>query len=53
MPTEYRFDDLDLREEPCRGEGQTDPVNTQDSLGAGCTRSLYCTDGCCSIYCGG
>lgn len=49
MPTEYRFDDLDLREEPSRGDGeQTDTATAQTDA---CTGSVYCTKNCCSLTC--
>ncbi len=47
MPTEYRFDDLDLREEPCRGDA-ADASNTMATND--CTASNDCTPHCCGNY---
>jgi len=47
MPTEFRFDDLDLREEPSRGDAATAAVNTYATIN--CT-SKDCTPTCCSNY---
>ncbi len=51
MPTEFRFDDLDLREEPESGK------STETDLSAACTNTELCTNGCgcnsrntCSTY---
>ena len=46
MPAEYRFDDLDLREEPARS------ARLQPSFGFslqthGCTNSNACSHTCC------
>ncbi len=49
MTTEFRFDDLDLREEPARGDSeQADPASAQTNA---CTGSNYCTKGCCTLTC--
>ncbi len=46
MPTEFRFDDLDLREEPADpGRGDGDCLS--DNSRVGCTQSLDCTQKCC------
>ncbi len=49
MPTEYRFDDLDLREEPATGSaGQVgaDCSGRDTCWGASYSRN-NCTDACC------
>ncbi len=47
MPTEYRFDELDLREEPARGDAALGSANTTAS--AGCASDVtFCTHACCS-----
>jgi hypothetical protein len=43
MPTEYRFDELDLREEPARGDSALD--------GPTLMPSGNCTAGCASYSC--
>ncbi len=49
MPTEYKFDDLDLREQPARGDAiadiQTYGGNTCQTLRCGNTEN--CTFPCC------
>ena len=50
MPTEFRFDDLDLREEPARGDSHdvlacTGYTNT-------CTATARCTKLCCTCHTG-
>jgi hypothetical protein len=52
MPTEFRFDDLDLREEPPTGKSEA----ADYSMGSSCaaTTSKPCTTntvGCCSVMC--
>ncbi len=52
MPTEFRFDDLDLREQPARG----DSTAMTDYSGSGPTcQSLYCGKPtevtCCTDQC--
>jgi hypothetical protein len=39
MPTEYRFDELDLREEAPK-------VNKQEA-----DATIWCTDGCPTVFC--
>lgn len=50
MPTDYRFDDLDLREEPARGEKI--PIGLSGSL---CETNrcptIACTECCCTNSC--
>ena len=45
MPTEYRFEDLDLREEPAHAAGGVDPVTFRTcdtcTYDCGATRVLY------------
>ena len=46
MPIEFRFDDLDLREEPpATGRGESDCLS--DASRVGCTQSENCTLKCC------
>ncbi len=40
MPTEFRFDDLDLREEPVSGK------SSEADYSVACTGSAKCTDTC-------
>jgi hypothetical protein len=47
MPTEFRFDDLDLREESARGDAALGSAYTDASLG--CASDVtFCTQTCCS-----
>ncbi|MBV8749849.1 MAG: hypothetical protein JO103_09055 [Candidatus Eremiobacteraeota bacterium] len=51
MLTEARFDDLDLREEPSRGDTDANPVHLTTTHPAGtvvCTTTQLCTHGCCT-----
>ncbi len=43
MPTEHRFEDLDLREEPSRGDNADGYITTQQSL-----QNCEITLGCCA-----
>ena len=49
MPTEFRFDDLDLREEPlragCAHDAAPTPITAQSLH---CTKTVNCTHGCCT-----
>ncbi len=45
MPTEFRFDDLDLREEPARGESEEGDRLSNNSNRCGTTPQ--CTGLCC------
>jgi hypothetical protein len=47
MPTEYRFDDLDLREESARTKGESDPSYTLQSQPEYCPWTKNCTINCC------
>lgn len=49
MPTEHRFDDLDLREEPSRGHSSVyAPASDRNTCwSAGCNHTNTCTDACC------
>ncbi len=54
MPTEMRFDDLDLREEPARERGDAALAtqvshNCYNTRMTGCTE--VCTDPCCTATC--
>jgi hypothetical protein len=53
MPTEFRFDDLDLREEPMRfARAESDIVTsncTQESQR--CLTTTNCTASCCTNTC--
>ncbi|MBV8749847.1 MAG: hypothetical protein JO103_09045 [Candidatus Eremiobacteraeota bacterium] len=56
MPTEFRFDDLDLREEPARAEtgGDELPTTTVTTIFTHvCTASKLCTRICCTTPVGG
>jgi hypothetical protein len=46
MPTEYRFDDLDLYEEPARGESSELVPYTDQPI-----TNIHCTMECCSYTC--
>jgi hypothetical protein len=45
MPTEHRFDDLDLHEEPARSEPGMVPYTNEDNSRANC--SLECCSNTC------
>ena len=47
MPTEFRFDELDLREEPARDSGRT-PLFGSSGATATCTATKNCTHICCT-----
>ncbi len=47
MPTEFRFDDLDLREEPARGESHVDDTGRRDRPDRHLTATQRCTRICC------
>jgi hypothetical protein len=55
MPTEFRFDDLDLREEPIQRPARstdfpTDTCTMSDTCGTDrCTNSKTCTYSCCTV----
>lgn len=52
MPTDYRFDELDLRIEAKRGDAVDGYTMTQQTLGgATCEQTSMCTGTCCSEYC--
>ena len=52
MPTEYRFDDLDLREQPARGSALNDSVTlNQNTCQSVRCQSEICTNVCCSDNC--
>ena len=57
MPTEYRFDDLELREEPAPAYSASERIDTLpqytcDTCGTEhCTGSAQCTVYCCSDIC--
>jgi hypothetical protein len=50
MPTEYRFDELDLREEPARASSSFDAIPTTTATGYShtCTATGACTHICCT-----
>ncbi|MBV8371361.1 MAG: hypothetical protein JO036_20810 [Candidatus Eremiobacteraeota bacterium] len=48
MPTEARFDDLDLREEPARGGSEREPLLSSSALTEICTATIRCTRVCCT-----
>ena len=48
MPTEFRFDDLDLREEPARGDSDRVPVLGSTNATVTCTATARCTRICCT-----
>ncbi len=47
MPTEFKFDDLDLREQPARGDGYGDSM----TLGQNTCQSMHCTSAACTNTC--
>jgi hypothetical protein len=51
MPTEFRFEDLDLREEPARGDAldpSADGISTYITCNTGnCNTSRNCSAVCC------
>ncbi len=52
MPNEFRFDDLDLREEPAYAAKPDDSeANVTKNLSSNCTRSQECTLGCTDACC--
>jgi hypothetical protein len=48
MPTETRFDDLDLREEPARDEAGRGPLFGSSGFTDLCTATARCSRGCCT-----
>jgi len=48
MPTESRFDDLDLREEPARDGADHMPQLGSSGFTVTCTVSVGCSRGCCT-----
>lgn len=52
MPTEFKFDDLDLCEQPARGDAETD-VATLDGYTCGSYHcgTYLCSAGCCCATC--
>ncbi|HEV3086546.1 MAG TPA: hypothetical protein VGX96_04900 [Candidatus Elarobacter sp.] len=48
MPTESRFDDLDLREEPARGDSERLPLLGSSGITEICTATVHCTRVCCT-----
>jgi hypothetical protein len=48
MPTEARFDDLDLREEPARGDSERGPLLGSSYITEICTATVRCTRVCCT-----
>ena len=48
MPTEFRFDDLDLREEPSRADAERGPVPGSSGFTEACTATARCTRVCCT-----
>lgn len=48
MPTEFRFDDLDLREEPARGQADRTPQFGSSFNTDVCTATVGCSRGCCT-----
>jgi hypothetical protein len=48
MPTEFRFDDLDLREEPARADAERGPLFGSSGLTEACTATTRCTRVCCT-----
>jgi hypothetical protein len=49
MPTELKFDDLDLREQPAGWAGADAPTTTTCNT-MNCTKTTTCTEPCCTIY---
>jgi hypothetical protein len=48
MPTESRFDDLDLREEPVRGDAVPRSQFGSSGLTVTCNVTVGCTKACCT-----
>ncbi len=49
MPSESRFDDLDLREEPVSGRAESDIYTGPcTQISHNCTQTQKCTLGCCN-----
>jgi hypothetical protein len=50
MPTEFRFDELDLREEPAHANASFDAIPTTTATGYShtCTATGGCTHICCT-----
>ena len=48
MPTEYRFDDLDLREEPAKGDAEPGAHFGSSGNTGTCTVTVGCSRGCCT-----
>ncbi len=48
MPTEFRFDDLDLREEPARGDAARGPLFGSSFNTDVCTATVRCSHVCCT-----
>ena len=48
MPTESRFDDLDLREEPARGDADIASQFGSSGNTGFCTATVHCTNVCCT-----
>jgi len=46
MPSEFRFDDLDLREEPAKGD--VGDSSFLSGLTHACTKTAACTNYCCT-----
>jgi hypothetical protein len=52
MPTEHRFEDLDLREEPSRGVGEKGTGVTFDTCQTNrCPTNFTCSCACCTVDC--
>ena len=53
MPTEFRFDDLDLREEPAHSMLEASDFVTQYCTvqTQNCAKTAYCTVACCTDAC--
>ncbi len=47
MPTEYKFDDLDLREQPARAGGPGSDIVTRQTCTSVKCQTDYCSDVCC------
>jgi hypothetical protein len=48
VPTEFRFDDLDLREEPSRATSQREPLLGSSYVTELCNTTAGCTRICCT-----
>ncbi len=52
MPTEFKFEDLDLREQPARGNVETDAATLNGYTCASYHCGTYlCSADCCSTTC--